>query len=89
MSRVADAEPVRGAVGSGFPEAVIPCQTMTAVTARRHRVRTNVHPRHVWRAFCTGGGNTPVDGDDMLLTLKAMTSRLYLTKRQRNSSVTL
>src|SRR5271168_2771971 len=78
MSSVADAALVRGRVGSGLPAAVIPCQTMTAATASRHSVRANVQPRHDWRAFCTGGAKTPAEGDGMLLTLKAMTSRLYL-----------
>src|SRR5271163_1953139 len=84
MSSVAEAELVRGAVGSGFPEAVNPCQTMIAATARSEIVRTTGHPRHEWRTFCTGGANIPEDGVDILLTLKPMTSRLYLTKTQKN-----
>jgi hypothetical protein len=57
---------------------------MTAATAMSEIVNTTGHPRHDWRTFCTGGGNIPEDGVDMLLTLKPMTSRLYLTKKQKN-----
>jgi hypothetical protein len=84
ISKVAEAVLVLGAVGSGLPEAVTPCQTMIAATAKREIVNTTGHPSHDWRAFCTGGTNIPGDGVDMLLTFKPMTSRLYLTKTQKN-----
>jgi hypothetical protein len=59
---------------------------MIAATARSEIVNTTGHPRHDWRTFCAGGANIPEEGVDMLLTLKPMTSRLYLTKKQNNLS---